>query len=329
MLTLQDLQTSRFFSASGFGTASSDFLELLNDAVDGMMQRGDWADTLKPICVNVCPVSGTVTWPSFVGQVRKVNMHRRGTVEVRNVWYRFLERQGGYDHWRDWHWDNRNMDLEYKSPTVFDIPGAGNILQFVPSVAQDVGATCTVFGLDNSGNTLQTQNGDGTWSPGITIVAAQPQGSSAVMASTIYRIVLSPSNAVRTLQAYNAATGVTTLLGTYQSWETEPEFIRYKLTGMFPCCTSGCWSVTALIKFAKKPIQNPNDIILINDRNALLNAVRAVKADDSGNGQLAAGYWKAAVEQMNRRQENEFPDETFAGQNNTFGDSRCFGPRMF
>jgi hypothetical protein len=331
MLTLGDIQTSRFQTASGHGTSSTEFLEMLNDVVDELIKRGDWSDTLVPVRL---PINyGFITFPRWVGQIRKMKGHR-DSITMRNVWWEFLD---GHNRRRDWErddwwgWRNGyglNMEMQYRAPTFTDIPGPGNYLQFTVTETADNGATATIFGLDNNGQPLQTQNGDGTWSPGITLVAAGVY-QSAGFVSTIERVVLTSTNSTKTLSAYNPSTGVTTQLAEYQASETNPAFLRYKLVGAPNFwCSGGCpKSAIALVKLAKVPILNPTDPILINNRNALLDGIRAVKLEDAG--QSGATFWKSAIERLNRQLEDDSPDEQFSAQNNTWGDNRCLTNHTF
>ena len=326
MLTLADIQTSRFQTAAGYGTASSDFLESVNDAVDGLTIRGDWSGLISPVQVQIDINSGCVVWPRFVGNVRKVNMCRGGSAEMRNVWWRFLDHRGEHRGWGGWRGPERNVIFEKKVPIAISIPGPGNYIQFSVTEAADAGATATLFGLDNNGQPLQTLNGDGTWSPGSTIVAG---AQSTIFVSQIYRVVLAATNSTKTLSAYNPTTAVTVQLAQYQPYETNPSFTQDRITGFNPCCSGQQQTVLALIKFAKIPIQNPTDYIPINNRGALLDAVRACKAEDSNSTATAAGFWKSAIEKLNRQLEDDSPDSEFSAADNTWGDSRAFRNQMF
>ena len=325
MLTLADVQTARFQSASGYGTSSSDFLELLNDAVDELIRRGDFSGTLIPI--QVCLSKGCATFPRYVGEVRKMYSCRH-TIEVRNVWYRFLEGMGRHDRWRDWHGEERNLEMQYRAPTFADVQGTGNYLQFYPTVQQDVGATITIFGQDDSGQDLKTQNGDGTWSPGITLVATMPFTQSATTVNHIDRVVCTETNSYKLLYAYNPGANSTYQLASYEPTETNPSYLRYKLTGCNPnpntsCCGGGVTqSIVALVKLQNLPIQNPMDLVIINSREALLLAIKAMKLEDASVSGDA--NWKAAIERLNRQLENDSPDDQFSAANNTWGDDRCF-----
>ena len=325
MLTLADIQTPRFQTAAGYGTSSTEFLEIVNDVIDELIRRGDFSETVIPIRF---PINyGFMTFPRWVGQVRKMKGHRQH-INMRNVWWEFLDGTNrrcdwGSDAWWGWRGDDLNMEMQYRAPTFTNVPGAGNYLQFSVTEAADYGATATIFGLDSNNQPLQTLNGDGTWSQGITLAAVNPYAQSTVFVSAVERVVLSATNSTKTLSAYNPTTAVTTQLAVYQANETNPSFLRYKLVGGngFWCNNSCPQSAVILVKLANLPVLNPTDLIIINNRGALLDGIRAVKLEDAEDASGSILQWKKAVEKLNRQLENDEPEDQFSAANNTFGDS--------
>lgn len=332
MLTLSDCQSSRFQNASGFGTSSDDFLEILNDAVTELIRRGDWYETVKPICVKLTN-RGEVTWPRFVGEVRKIQSCREGTIEMRNVWWRFIDSKNHHAGWEGWCTGERNCEFQYKAPTYNDIPGTGNVIQFFVDVPQDVGAQCTIFGVDDNGQRLQTLNGDGTWTPGITITAVLPYGVSTVNVSKIERVICTKTNSTKRLYSLNTASNSQLDLAVYGATETNPSYLRYRLTGgqnWASSCSSTCQqNVIALVKLAAVPIQNPQDLVIINSRGALLDAIKAIKAEDSSSPERASELWASAIKKLNLQLSDDSPDDVFAASDNTWGDSRTLYNRCF
>lgn len=330
---MADISTTRFQTASGCGPGQADFLEIVNDAVQELIVRGDWSDTLIPMAFSVS--NGCLTLPRFVGEVRKIHSFQHGTIELRNQWYQFLERRV-HQGWEGCRGVERNLEMQYRSPLFQDICGTGNYLQFYPTVPQDVGAQMTIFGKDDNGNWLQTQNGDGTWSPGITLTATMPFTQSTVFVNWIERIACTQTQSKKLLYAFNSGTGNTYQLAGFEPTETNPSYLRYKLSGGWNgpwsggnCCGGCPQSVVALIKLANLPIVNPQDLVIINNRGALLDAIRAIKAEDSTNSAAAAGFWKSAIEKLNRQLENDFPEDQTAVANNTWGDSTIFSNQAF
>ncbi len=333
MLTLADIQTARFQSATGYCPSSPDFLELVNDAVTELIRRGDWSETLLPI--RVCVKSGCVTWPRYVGQVRKMNACK-GSIPMRSVWYEFLEhrRRGQIHEWQAWQGAERSAEMQFRAPTYNDIYGPNCTVRAYLDVPADIGATVTLFGTDNNGQPLTTNNGDGTWSPGVTLTGALPFASTNLFVSSIERVVKSPTQGQVRLYAYDATRDALWDLAVYAPSETNPSYLRYRLAGgerpgNGAPCNSGCsQTIIALVKLNPVPVQSPTDLVIINNRGALLDALRALKREDANDEAGARLLWAGAVEKLNRQLENDFPDEQFAARNNVFA-GRTLRNRMF
>lgn len=330
MLTLLDISTPRFQTATGYCPGSPEFLEVVNDAVQELIRRGDWSETLLPI--RVCVKNGCVTWPRYVGAVRKMNGCRH-SVNMRNVWYEFLDYHMNHRHhheWEGWCGEEENAEMQYKAPTYNDIYGLNCTVRLYVDLQADVGATVTIFGTDNNNQPLQTDNGDGTFSPGVIITAAMPYGSTSTFVSKIDRVVCSATQGLKRLYAYDSVQNALFDLAVYDPGETNPSYLRYQLRGRErqASCNGGAGqTIIALVKLAALPMVYPTDLCIINNRGALLDAIRAIKAEDASSP-LAGGYWKSAVERLNRQLEDDDPTETFSAQNNVLGTrvwrNRCF-----
>jgi hypothetical protein len=335
MLTLGDIQTAQFQQASGFCTTRPEFLELVNDAVDGLMRRGDWPGTLVP--VRLCVRNGCVTFPRYVGEVRKVN-NCTSSVAMRNVWYQFLEHghPWGPNYEYAWNWSWRGscgaqmqMLAQYRAPTYNDIYGDNCYVRVYPMAQEDEGATVTIFGTDNNNQPLMTRT-DGVWSEGITLTIPANGGyaSSSTPVSKIERVVKSVTQNKLNLFAYDATNDVLYDLASYEPSETSPNYLRYQLQGGVPatntsdCAGSNCscqTTIIALVKLQQVPLAVSNDLVVIDNRHALLNAIRALKSEEAGNYPQALTQWKVAVESLNRDAENSSPDFQFSAKSLVFG----------
>lgn len=345
MLTLADIQTSQFQEASGFCTSSSDFKALVNDAVEELMHRGDWPGTIIPI--RVCVRNGCVTWPRYVSQVRKINVCG-GSAPVQNQWYQFMVhgRQRSSDwRWSSWNWrgscgPEKQMLMQFRAPTYNDVYGNECYLRVYPDCVEDAGATVMVFGLDGYGQPLKTRNSDGTWSLGITITVPTittdtPYGSSSTPVSRIDRVVKSETNCNLRLYAYDPTNDWMYDLAIYEPSETNPSYLRYQLDGRsewnYQICSSSSTclqTVIALVKLANLPIQVATDLVIIDNKRALLCAIRALKAEEAGNYAQSKIEWGAAIESLNRQLEDYSPEYQFAAQDNVLA-GRQYSNRMF
>ncbi len=334
MLTLLDIQTAQFQQASGFCTTRPEFLELVNDVVDELMRRGDWPGTLLPI--RVCVRNGCITWPRYVGEVRALNSCN-ASIPVRGQWYEFMEHGHNYGggaqtFYNGWGWRggciNSQALFQYRAPTYNDIYGPNCYVRVYPMAQEDVGATVQIFGLDQYNQPLMTRT-NGVWSEGITLTIPANGGyaSSEIPVSRIDRIVKSITQNKLNMFAYDATNDVLFDLAAYEPSETNPNYLRYRLEGGDgPFVSGNCTtatncsrSIVALVKLQPIPIKVPSDLVLINNRKALLNGVRAMKSEEAGNIQQAQLQWRVAIETMQRSLEDAEPDRQIAIRDNVFG----------
>ncbi len=331
MITFADVQNSSVKGVANCGPSSPQFALIVNEVVTRLLQRGDWSGTNLPI--RVCVKGGCVTWPRYVGQVRRINACRN-TISMRNQWFDFLQHQGPrHAHeWRGWCGQERNAVNQFRAPTYNDIPGAGWQVRVVPMLAADVGATVTIFGTDNNQQPLMSIS-NGVWSQGITITAAQPfgQSNSQYFVGKIDRVVKSVTQGNLLLYAYNPSANVLLDLAVYEPSETSPSYLRYQLDsrgGQSPCGGDCLETIIALVKLQQVPIAAPTDLVLIDNIGALKLGVKAWKREEADDFAAARLLWAAAVEELNRQLENDFPDDQFSAVNNVLG-GETFRNQMF
>jgi hypothetical protein len=324
MLTVADIQTSTFQTASGVPTNTPQFFSIINEVVPRLLKRGDWFGTLLP--VRVCMKNGCVTWPRYVGQVRRLADCKQN-IPVKSQWYEFMfgNRAWGRRDWDSWCGRERMMKLQYKAPTYNDIYGPNCAVRIYPMVKEDIGATVTLFGTDNNNQPLTTNNGDGTWSEGITISVNVPFGSTSnpYFVSHIDRVVKSKTQGNLLMYAYDTVNDVLFDLAVYEPSETNPSYLRYQLegdryTGWYN--QNGCnQTIIALVKLRFIPVSAPTDLLLINDIGALKQGVLAWKQEESNNFEASKQWWAGAVESLNRELEDSQPDDQLPAINQVFG----------
>lgn len=328
MLSLKDCQTSQFNTAAGGCVTSPEFFELLNDTVDELMRRGDWPGTLVPI--RVCVRNGCVTWPRYVGEVRKINLCT-SSAPVQNVWHQFMEHGQGHRGiygWNSWCAGETKMQMQFRAPTYNDIYQSYSTVRVYPMVQQDAGATVTLFGLDQYNQPLK-ELVDGEWRDGVTITVANPFGSTSVFVNRIDRVVKSVTQGKLNMYSYDVERDVLWDLASYEPSETNPDYLRYRLEGSWPTetCASSCnRTVIALVKLQNLPIRVPTDLVIINNRRALLLGIRALRMEQALGD--ASALWRAAIESLNRDAENASPDEQMSVQNNILA-GQSWSNRMF
>jgi len=323
LLTFAEAKASRLQDIAQACSSSSEFASLLNEATQALMTRGDWAGLVVPI--HVCVQNGCVTWPRYVGKVRRINACGN-EVKIGNL-------REAYNNWgNSWGWGDTGwlgdgslgnwsgmgggrMTNQGRYPTYKDLnPLNLRLIRAYPSVQQDIGQTITIFGLDNNRQPLMTQDPvSGNWSQGITITLAVPFGSTSVYVSQIDRISKSVTQGLVRLYAYDATNNVLEDLAVYEPTETDPNYERDKIhTTSIRNCNGGCTtSVAALVKLQFVPVVADTDLVLISNIRALKFAVQAIKLEEANQDEAASIKMAKAVKELNLELEDQYPlDQT-------------------
>lgn len=338
-LTFQQAQASRLADIAQTCTTSADFASLLNEATEALMTRGDWAGTLVPI--QVCVSNGCVTWPRYVGKVRRImNCHENS--RIGNLWYQFVDndRFGGWDHgWGNapsgfgqhgWTGQYRvGMINQGRFCTYNDVyPNVNRLIRAHCLVQEDVGKHLTIFGLDNNGQVLRTHDTvNNVWTDGVTITLSIPFGSTSVYVSKIDRVIKDVTQGDVPLYAYDPVANVEEDLAFYAPGETSPSYERDRIH-MGPTCCNGVKSVIALVKLKFIPVVGPNDLVLISNIRALKFAVQAIRLEEAGQNEAGSIKMGLAVKELNLDLENQYPmdqtsvDSGFMG-GDFVGSQRC------
>ena len=332
MLTYYDVQTSSVAKVAGVNPASSDFADIVNEAIRRLLRRGDWPGTIVPI--QACVRKGCVVWPRYVNQVRKLNWCHRSwshggerVVPVENLWYRFIEPRGYRSEFGQRPGD-ATAHYQGRVPTYNTVAGDGRLIRAYPSTPEDVGKTITIYGLDNGNQPLRTNNLDGTWSEGVTITLASPFGSTAGYVRSIDRVRKDVTQGQVFLYAYNAADDTLEDLAVYDPGETNPSYSRQNIQLSGVCDCSGSSSVFALVKLAFIPVRFPSDLVIIDNLEAIKATVQSLKLRESNDFQNALAAEADAIRELNRQLEDESPDEQFAAVSRPLGKcsftNKCF-----
>lgn len=329
MLTLGDTQipTGPIARVAAYCPTSAEFISLINQSCRKLLRRGDFSGTVVPIYV--CAPNGCIAWPRYVDHVRRVNICNR-TIPVRNMWYEFLERGRRCD-WGNWlRWPESKLSDQGRTSVFQDIQGDGRTVRAYPRCNADLGKTVTIFGIDNNGQTLQTQNADDSWSIGQVLTLQTPFASTSTFVRSIDYVLKDPTQCPLDLYAYNASTNLLEDLAHYEPSETRPSYSRTRLQGWVPnfgtstfvppqtCCGTN-QAVIALVKFRFVEAVNPTDLLGIDNEDALQIMVQSLKLREKNDYAGARAMENEAVFELNRQLENDSPDDTFSVQDDTLG----------
>lgn len=335
-LTFGQVKNSSVGRIAGVCPDSSQFAEFVNEAVERLMTRGDWAQTLVPI--HMCIKGGCVTWPRFVGSIRRMRICGN-PVPVTNLYSTYLER----DNWPNWFdfpnigsWGNLgngswgSLGRSYNLQSIID--GANKVgyystyndpptgetryIRAYPQFPEDIGKIVTIYGKDENGQPLVTKttdsDGNVTYPLGAQITIANPFGSTAVpVQGPIDRVLIEEGTVGRIwLYAYDPVADSLFDLAVYQAGETNPTYERMRIPSCGTSTAGSCSrSVMALVKLKFIKVVNNDDLILIPNIGAIKTMYQAIIFEDANDDERSARYEARAIRELNLQLRDQYPDE--------------------
>lgn len=324
MMTFAQAKASNIANVAGVAAESEQFKAYLNEAVQRLMNRGDFMGLVVPICV--CIKRGCVVFPRYVSVIREAKTCQ-GHLNIKNLWYEFVGESwyqsvsGKY-----WNYDDcqQNMLANGRVPTHNTVMGAARKIRAYPQVNQDFGKTLTIFGTDNSGQPLMHRDENGDWREGTVITLQSPYGETEGYVSSIDRVVKDVTQKPVTLWAYNTTDSVLEDLAVYDPGETNPSFVRYQLNTPSYKDTDGnekARSMTALVKLNYVPVEFDTDLVVIDNMSALKLMIQGIKAEEAGDDKLAETKILKAVRELNHQIQDQNPGNQVSVYANSIGNS--------
>lgn len=306
-------------TATGNCNNNDAFKQYLNDAVERLMYRGDWPGTVLPLHLSV--QRGIVTFPRFVGSVRKINVTKH-YIPVWNDSYAFLPWQwangGCCGPWSSWLDPLAPSMTQRGFSCVFLQPPTSTCVLQISGIPDDTGAVLQFFGTDPQGNALRTDNGDGTFSDGISLTLNQPFTVGTDLVGFVGRAIKPVTQGPITLSSADTISGAVTVLATYDPGDTNPYFAQYNLHAA--CCNpSVTWSAVAQVKLKFIPVVADTDVVQIANLHALALFIKGMRYADSGDRAQALGFQADAVKELNLQLCDDTPDDQIPIQINPWG----------
>lgn len=313
--TLQNIQNSRVVQVANAAPTSTEFLSLVNEAVDCLMRRGNWWGSTAPM--QGCVYDGCVVWPRYVASVLALNARCRHNSVV-NHWYQFM------DWSKEWHQNlyedfrrrgRRSVAINDGTLPVFNpIPcGSQRYIRFYCDSQADAGKSIVIYGKDANDQVLWGARSDGTVQQGWQLTLAVPYVQTPAPLNSLFRLVKDPTNA--RVRAYQVdSNGVLYDMAVYEPSETSPDYVRTRV-GHVPC-----GMITALVKLAFIPMQYPDDLCPIENMEAIENMVYSLKKKEQGDLQEAVALDKLAIRSLNYEMRTRYPDEQFVVNFRPFGN---------
>jgi hypothetical protein len=322
MLILAQLKAGVCKRIAATCTSSFTFLDLANAAIRQLINRGDWWATVQP--VRFCVQGNSFALPRWVGTVLAVNRCGHPT-PIANRWFDFEP----FDDWsraamsccrRGNKWPATFTAVsDGTTPFINQIPaGSTNYVRFYVTQPSDYGKTVTVYGLDENGQKIFSTFPDGTVQEGIVLTLAQPYTQSTILFSKVFRLVKDITAGIVRGYIFDPTTLLMNLLGEYQPTEITPEYIHMRLSGPpQPCC--GIMQISALVKLQFIPVVNDNDIVLIDNEDAIRDMIMSLREKESGNLANALALEASAFRELNYQLRNRVPEDQFVVNFQPFG----------
>lgn len=329
MNTLKNCQSSsRLQRVAGYCPTSDEFISLVNDSDSMLTDRGDFYGSVKKI--RVCIYGGLITWPRYVATPLALNKCG-GSIPLHNHWYEFdrLTRGDLLTYWGAGCCGEIN-GLEGNTSPVFNqincIDGkTGVYLRFYPTQPSDVGKTITVFGLDSNGEELRSLRDDGTFQDGIVVTLGLPFATMPASDRNVNtvryvsRLVKDVTDGPVYGYQYRASDDAMLDLGRYEPNETLPEYQTTQLRGGWIGCNSQPQTISSLVKVRHIDAVDPNDLIVIEDMEALALAMQSIKFSDANDMDQKKKAEGEAIRSLNAELRKQLPLDSIPIRISAFG----------
>lgn len=310
LLTLAEVKQGPVGRSCGIATTSGDFVNIVNDAVRQLMERGAWYGSIQPMSLTV-NADRTVICPRELASILAVQPSacpNQWPIHTTNLWYQYLP-------WSqdriDWLASCRGRGFGRVAESIgyvvvtnqFTSP---NYIRVSSSSPSDVGKNISFFGLDASGNPVNQ-----TLTIGTPFTSSFPQKFSRVD-----RVVKDLTTGYVTCQQ-DDNNGSLLPLSIYQPSEVSPQYVKVRLL-MFNCLP-GTLDVLARLSFI--PALNDNDLVLVESQDAIRDMVLSIRKKEAGDLPASAALERSAMLELNHQMRTQFPDEQFQVVFSPFGSN--------
>lgn len=328
MTTFKDLKTGPVGRASGLDVEGCEFLQICNDAVRQLMNRGQWWSTVVPI--QACARNGLIVWPRGVGTILGLNICGQQTA-LENLWFRYMQPDSYYSRFateyarRGW-FGSAVVESRSTACSFNPIVAAGFTLRIFITNPADIGKKITFFGSVVGGSQIITTRQDGTIQPGIEIAMRSPFIDLPIEPRHISRVIKDETSGPVMVYQKNIEQGFLLEFGQYQPSETNPDYITTAMGGGFG---AGCViNVESLVKLDYVPFKYDQDLVQIDCMDAIRDMVMSIRKKDSSDIGGSVAFEKSAFRELNFQMRERYPDEQFVVDFRPFGRDSLNGCRV-
>lgn len=301
LLTLAEVKNGPVGRSCGIATTSPDFVNIVNDAVRQLMERGAWYGSIQPMSLAV-NADRTLICPRELATILAISPQAcpgQWPIKNTNLWYQYLP----WNNERiDWLAQCRGSGFQRAAESIGYVVvtnqfTTANYIRVSSSSPTDIGKTITFFGVDAAGNSL-TQ----------TITIGTPYASSFPQKwGRVDRVAKDLTTGYVTCQQ-DDNNGTLLPLAVYQPSEVSPQYVKVRLL-FFRGCLPPVINVLARLSFI--PALNDTDLVLVESQDAIRDMVLSIRKKESGDLQSAAVLESSAMRELNHQMRTRFPDEQF------------------
>lgn len=338
MLTFSQFKLGPAKRIAAVVSSSSEFSDLTNDAVRQLMNVGSFFGTVQPM--RGCVYGDCITWPREVGSVLAVNSCEH-PIPVSNMWGSFVpwdqsHIQCATRHIREGFAGNVGVQNDGFASVFNQITcGQEVYLQFYITRPEDIGRHITVFGIDDNGQVARSQRQDGTWQDGWVLTFALPYVQTPGKMRRVDRVIkdstAGPINGYQWdgTSLRDATNPLLFDLAHYAASETVPQYVHSRIRGSGnSCACSGNKQISALVKLAYVPIKHDDDLVLIDNMDALRDMIFSIREKEAGNLNQSQALELSAIRELNRQMRDRFPIEQFQVSFRPYGTARLEKQRI-
>lgn len=182
-------------------------------------------------------------------------------------------------------------------------------VRWYPSQPTDVGKTVTIFGIDTNGQTIRSTRDDGTIQDGLVMALDLPYVQTTFLVRRIDRVIKQATDGP--VHGYQFDGQTLYDLAAYDASETLPEYRQSRIVS--GCVTNSCnascctASITALVKLKFIPALRDDDLVLIDNLDALAIGMQSIKQSDAYDHAGAEVAMARAVHTLNLDLRDKLP----------------------
>lgn len=310
MITFGEAKTSRVLRIASVCPNSPDFAQLLNDGIRLLMKRGNWTATVQ--FLTTCIWNNTATWPRNVGTVLGLDVGFQATIPV-NYWHDWtwpgdVEARRRWNHWC--RYGDVHMVAIGNSPVFNNIRlSSPSRITVFPTTPNDLGKSITFFGVDQFNRAVLTKRTDGTIQSGELVTLALPSVSTNTVFGPVSRVIKDQTQGRLNCFFFDTTQNVTVPMAVYEPGETAPMYTQSQVPPMRCRCPGFPQTISAMVKTEFVPVVVDDDLVQIDNLDALAIAMQSVKHSDAYDHAGAEAAMMRAVRDLNYQLRDKYPLE--------------------